>query len=65
MKGRERGLEKRNRRTFLDLGFLHLVVEGLLQVSLVVVGEFVKVDLHLLLIHGRCVWKVEIWLSGL
>ena len=38
-------------RTFLDLGLLHLVVEGLLQVELVAVGELVEVDLEALLVH--------------
>ena len=40
-------------RTFLDLGFLHLVVDGLLQVALVAVGESVDVDLRLALVHCR------------
>ena len=40
-------------RTFLDLGFLHLVVDGLLQLALVAVGESVDVDLRLALVHRR------------
>lgn len=50
MGGRRGGLAG---RTFLDLGFLHLVVDGLLQVALVAVGEPVDVDLRLALVHCR------------
>lgn len=49
--------EKVDRRTFLDLGFLHLVVDGLLEVSFVAVGEFVNVDLRLSLVHRQGVWR--------
>ena len=40
------------RRTFLDLGLLHLVVERLLQLELVAFGELVEFDLEPLLVHG-------------
>ena len=46
--------KKETGRTFLDLGFLHLVVDGLLELSLVAVGESVDVDLRLPLIHPQC-----------
>ena len=39
-------------RTFLDLGFLHLVVDRLLEVSFVTVGKSVDIELRLSLIHG-------------
>ena len=41
-----------DRRTFLDLGFLHFIVDGLLEVSFVTVRKSVNVDLRLSLIHG-------------
>ena len=49
----------------MDLGLLHLVVERLLQVELVAVGELVEVELEPLLVHGALhylfVWEVLIW----
>ena len=54
-------------RTFLNLGLLDLVVDGLLQVELVAVGELVDfgaVDLGYSEVHGRClryVWESMIW----
>ena len=45
-------------RTFLDLSFLHLVVDRLLQVSFVTIRKSVNIDLRLSLIHRRCVWRL-------
>ena len=41
-------------RTFLDLSFLHLVVDRLLELSFVIVRQSVNVDLRLSLIHRQC-----------
>lgn len=41
------------RRTLLDLSFLHLIVDRLLEISFVTVRKSVNVDLRLSLIHGR------------
>lgn len=45
-------------RTFLDLSFLHLVVDRLLEVSFVTIRKSVNVDLRLSLIHRRFVWRL-------
>lgn len=57
-RGKDGGGEGRevDRRTFLDLGFLHFVVEGLLEVSFVTVGQLVNVGLRLSLIHCHAVF---------
>lgn len=40
-------------RTFLDLSFLHLIVDRLLELSFVIIRESVNVDLRLSLIHRQ------------
>lgn len=64
-RGRERERGELGWRTFLDLGFLHLVVDGLLEVSFVTVRQPVNVDLRLSLIHRYCVWKQILGKGGI
>lgn len=44
-------------RTFLDLNFLHLIIDRLLEVSSVTVRESNNVGLRLSLIHRHWKWK--------
>lgn len=74
LEGRKTRVEEKRRerqvdwRTFLDLSFLHLVVDGLLEVSFVTVGKSVDVDLRLPLIHLHFVWQgirfKNVWFDG-